>query len=92
MLYYSYTLGLGFRYCDRSTKRVSRAKTLVECSVFYENSKLKKKEKKEEQSQLIYNKYRLLARALTDRKLFCSLVTEVTVAVAGEAIPKCYVF
>ena len=34
---------------NRSTKRVSHAKTLVECSVFYENSKLKKKEKKEKE-------------------------------------------
>ena len=57
----------------------------------YENSKLKKKEKREDKSQLIYNKYMLLARSLTDRKLFRSLVTDVTVAVTGEAIPICHV-
>ena len=55
----------------------------------YENSKLKKKEKKEEKSQLIYNKYMSLARVLTDRKLFRFSVTEVTGVVTGEAIPKC---
>ena len=57
----------------------------------YENSKLKKKEKKEEKSQLVYNKYMSLARSLTDRKLFRSSATEVTSVVTSEAIPKCHV-
>ena len=36
--------------CDRSAKGVSRTKTLAECSVYCENSKLKKKEKRKEDS------------------------------------------